>query len=343
MQIGYKFPKNYWNDNKEQIIDMYLNKNLISREIAEEHGCWPTTIIHYLKKWGVPVRNHRNRERYNSIYNVNIHYFDKIDNPEKAYWLGYIASDGHVSSKALQLGCHYKDVDLLEQFKECIGAEHPILTNNDGNTIFTITSKHLVKTLNGYGLMHDKTFSMHLKEVIGYIPQEYTKWFFTGLFDGDGSIRFYNYDNVKGFQYHFGFTGLKESVDLFADYFHIRTKLVDEGNGIFTVRTSNAPHILWCLHRLYDDCSIYCHRKYETALEVYKLIDFENKNDVKGVSFVQSENKWTAQINKNNKLIKIGRFNTRREAELARLQYEYDHYGAEAPQWYFFDKYGIGG
>lgn len=30
-------------------------------------------------------------------YKANFNFFDKIDNPQKAYWLGFIWSDGYVA------------------------------------------------------------------------------------------------------------------------------------------------------------------------------------------------------------------------------------------------------
>lgn len=227
---------------------MYLDEHMSSRKIAEKYNCWGSTIIYHLKEWDVPIRSNVNNEQYNNTYHSNIHYFDKIDSLEKAYWIGYIAADGHVSNSTLMLACSYVDSDILYKFRSCINSNHPFGVTQDGNPTFSITSKHIVETLNGYGLYHDKTYSMHLRDLIEFIPEKYQHAFFTGLFDGDGSIRFYNYDYVNGFQYHLGFTGLKESAELFAENFHINTKPVNEGNNIYTVRTANAPLIYWCIH-----------------------------------------------------------------------------------------------
>ena len=322
---------------------MYTEEKMSSNEIAKAYGCWATTIRYYLKKWDVQIRNPISGEQYNNIYDADVHYFDDIDSAEKAYWLGYIASDGHVSDEtSLMLCCQYLDVDILKNFKRCIKSNHPIKVNQKGHVMLQITSKHMAKTLKRYGFEHDKTFTMHLREIIQFIPEEHQWAFFTGLFDGDGSIRFYNYEYVQGFQYHFGFTGVKESVELFAERFHIHTKLVDEGNGIYTVRTSNAPHIYWCLHQLYDNATIYCYRKYITAEHVYRLIDKENKNKVKGVTFEGSSGKWVVQVKKDGKNFKVGRYESKDEAERVRLQYEFDNFNESDQQWYHFDKYGIG-
>ena len=321
---------------------MYSDEKMTSGEIAKIYDCCSGTIIRHLKEWNISIRNSASGEQYNNKYKANIHYFDHIDSAEKAYWLGYIAADGHVvDDTALMLGCQHRDVDILDKFKKCVESNHPIKINKDGNTIFNITSKHMASTLNKYGMMHDKSHSMHLKEVIKCIPEVFHNSFYTGLFDGDGSIKYYNYEYVKGFQYHFGFTGLKESVELFAERFHLKTKLIDESNGIMTVRTANAPQIYWCIHELYDNSPLYCNRKYNTAHDILRLIDKEKKNVVRGITFDIVSGKWLAKIGKNKKNIRIGLFKTKEEAEYQRLKYEYEQYGYDAPQWFFFNKYGI--
>ena len=35
-------------------------------------------------------------------YNVNDNYFNKIDNEEKAYWLGFLLADGCIHERARQ-------------------------------------------------------------------------------------------------------------------------------------------------------------------------------------------------------------------------------------------------
>ena len=61
----------FWEPKKEEIIDMYISKKMSMREIAEKYNCNPSTISSHIKAWGIEPR----KERYNSIYSVNQHFF----------------------------------------------------------------------------------------------------------------------------------------------------------------------------------------------------------------------------------------------------------------------------
>lgn len=58
----------------------------------------------------------------NHTYFADYDKFKKIDNPDKAYWLGFIAADGNVllrqNSGTLRIGVHTKDREHLEKFKD---------------------------------------------------------------------------------------------------------------------------------------------------------------------------------------------------------------------------------
>lgn len=54
--------------------------------------------------------------------------FDKIDNEEKAYWLGFLYADGSVGStdNRVELGLAEKDYNHLVKFKNFIGLDNNI-------------------------------------------------------------------------------------------------------------------------------------------------------------------------------------------------------------------------
>lgn len=51
--------------------------------------------------------------------------FEKIDNEEKAYWLGFLYADGNVSLKEdkIELSLAEKDLNHIKKFKNFIGLE----------------------------------------------------------------------------------------------------------------------------------------------------------------------------------------------------------------------------
>ena len=57
---------------------------------------------------------------------LNIDYFKEINSPDKAYWLGYICADGCIKKSNNKVSLVSKDLEVIEGFKEAIGAEHAI-------------------------------------------------------------------------------------------------------------------------------------------------------------------------------------------------------------------------
>ena len=49
---------------------------------------------------------------------INYQFFEKIDSEEKAYFLGFIYSDGCVQSNSVTLKLQKKDIIILEKMKK---------------------------------------------------------------------------------------------------------------------------------------------------------------------------------------------------------------------------------
>lgn len=87
----------FWESHREELYDMYVNKRMTSTEIAKIYGVCPSPVLDALRRFDIPIRH----DRYNAKYTLDIHYFDAIDTAEKAYVLGFITADGHVSSRGV--------------------------------------------------------------------------------------------------------------------------------------------------------------------------------------------------------------------------------------------------
>ena len=66
-------------------------------------------------------------------YKANFNYFDKIDTPDKAYWLGFIWADGYIAKRErkqpngcvrieynLKLELQESDASHVQKFLDCI-------------------------------------------------------------------------------------------------------------------------------------------------------------------------------------------------------------------------------
>lgn len=122
------------------------------------------------------------------IYELNHNYFDVIDNSNKAYWLGFLYADGHVSDTgALHLQLQGRDIKVLEDLKKSLGYNGPIkLRQVKGKDYYglRIWSVGICSALNKLGINRNKTKEPNIPD----IDEKFYKDFLRGLIDGDGCI-----------------------------------------------------------------------------------------------------------------------------------------------------------
>lgn len=146
------------------------------------------------------------------MYKLNKNYFDVIDTPEKAYWLGFIWGDGSVIKRAREgKGIEYatkidlneKDKKHLERFNAALEFNRP-LTNYTYKTSYAentavyrllVSDKHLGQTLyEKYGITPGR---IDVSKIKTNVPKDLYKYFFLGNFDADGSLTTYINTNRK--------------------------------------------------------------------------------------------------------------------------------------------------
>lgn len=261
----------WYEDNKDTILKLY-NDGYSYEKICEIISCGRSKLINKLKEWNVPKRTRpKTSIRHNAIHNVDYEYFDNIDDEHKAYWLGFLLADGHINDRAIMLGLQIKDLKSIEDFKNDLKSEHPIRLNKDGNPIISITCKHMCDTLAKYGFHHHKSQSFDIDKVISVVTKEYEHHFLRGMFDGDGSIKYYKYEYQKVPFYHFGYTGLKNVCDYVGSVLGVDTIIRERDTNIFTVKTKNPHKIIEIYDYLYKDATIYMQRKYDTFQEIIEI------------------------------------------------------------------------
>ena len=253
----------FWNKEKDTVIDMYLGQKMSSNQIAKHYECDPSTIISHLKRWNIE----RRKERANSQYNLDINFFSEIDSEAKAYFMGLLLADGHISKNNVIM-LTLKDVDVIEKYKVAICSDAPIKIDRNGNHQFNIVSKQMSDDLRNIGFHNQKSYYIDINKVLSYVPKNLEHHFVRGLFDGDGSIKHYKYDYIKNPQLHFGYTGLPNVVDYVKTFLNIKTKTVIESDITHTCVTSCRQTIERIFDILYKDATIYMERKYNTFTEI---------------------------------------------------------------------------
>ena len=179
-----------WTDEQvAYIIDKYVNENYSLKQLGKEFGCSYGTIRNLLNKHHIASRGNKQG------YPRNEFYFNKIDTPEKAYWLGFLYADGCTHNGSSEVSIQLTDKEHIEKFKQAIGAiNHKIVEIHDirwenAKTLymFSIKDKQLHADLCKWGCVPNKTF---LINKIPNIPRDYVSHFLRGYFDGDGSLHY---------------------------------------------------------------------------------------------------------------------------------------------------------
>lgn len=121
-------------------------------------------------------------------------YFSAIDSPEKAYWLGFLFTDGSVdqykSAGRVRLQLQEADLEILEKFKEDLNIDSKIIYDTRPNSTccsVEFSSETIFNDLARYGIIPQKTYK---QERIPYenIPEEFLYAYILGLYDGDGGL-----------------------------------------------------------------------------------------------------------------------------------------------------------
>lgn len=113
-------------------------------------------------------------------------YFHCIDTEEKAYWLGFIASDGTVSisgrQHAVRIDLQPRDLHWLERFRDTIAPGMKITKHGDRSYSCGICSQKMVADLIALGIRPRKSWNLEWPNV----PDVLAIPFLLGYFDGDG-------------------------------------------------------------------------------------------------------------------------------------------------------------
>lgn len=224
-------------------------------------------------------------------YPIDEHYFDSIDTEEKAYILGFIASDGNVTWKPynLKIEINDDDIDVLTKIASAMNYDYTPLKYSyvckykDGSQAVShtvrlnITNKTLVRSLAKYGIVPAKSnvLDMDLEQ----IPEDYIRHFIRGYWDGDGHIDITHgihlsvvstFMMIGSFILH-----LEKVIPNFAYTLHYRNKdnLMNE-----TMYINRKAVCMDLLSYLYEDSNIYMDRKYK-QYEIVKERYTRSSND----------------------------------------------------------------
>ena len=202
----------------------------------------------------------------------NRHIFDNIDNPEKAYWLGFIVADGYLNDdkNMLRIKLGDKDKSHLEKFIKFLEGDLSMLKSEIHNT--TGNTQWYVSTYAPQ--IHDALKNLNVeqgksgKEKIPPIKEKYYRDFIRGLWDGDGFIR----ESLNGIGLVGSYECLSFVQELFQKELGIKPlKIYSHYNTYKIEYRSTKKTIPLIISYLYQDMDVALDRKMELANQIKKI------------------------------------------------------------------------
>lgn len=282
-----------------KLCDEYLNSRISEQELSEKYGVSKFTIREIRKRNNIPKRK-RNTPRQNLI-SLNERYFQNIDTPNKAYWLGFIAADGCIKERnnayILSIGLGQKDIKHLEKLKKELNYDGKIVTETQLHSktqkYYTTVYLRIARTilcedLIEHGVGRDKSRNLKLPNLSDDLMRHYLR----GLIDGDGGWSI----PKSSKQICFSFISAVELFTLnIRNYLKDKCSLENSPNLIFyrNSYTFSYQGNIQCkriFEYLYEDCEIYLDRKYELCENHFKNLKGNKSYNRKEKEEILSEN-----------------------------------------------------
>lgn len=133
--------------------------------------------------------------QYIRKYDIDVDYFETIDTPEKAYILGFLATDGYNSNTYVSASIQNKDVEVLEFVRNQICKETIISSKRwtPNVSVLHFSSVKLCRDLSKLGIIKNKSKVIRFPN----IEDKLLSHFIRGCFDGDGSIMYREYKDGR--------------------------------------------------------------------------------------------------------------------------------------------------
>jgi len=268
----------FTDEDKIWIINEF-NKGIRLWQIAEKYNCDYTVIRSRLKKW----INYKSN--YNLKFNLNENYFETINTPNKAYFLGLMYSDGCVRegkkrSKQLMICLQEGDENVLRDFIKELKFTGDLYFNNRTDKTCSFRGNSY-KSMNFYKLHVSSTKLCNDLIKLGCIPRkslalkfpteeqvskEFLPYFILGLLDGDGWASIDKNGHVS-----VGFTGTYHVLEGIRNFLHEKINFSNENQiknniGCYRLCYGGKKQLKKFFNLVYKDINIFINRKKDKFL-----------------------------------------------------------------------------
>lgn len=239
------------------IKSLYTN-DLTLNQISKKYDISVYKLKKFMLDKGIKIR------KKGSKYHFNEDVFEKIDNEDKAYWLGFIYADGCVMKKKggsdiLSITLKIDDYVQLYNFCDFLNLNNKKVALYRDVCRLEVSSNKIVKDLINHGVLYRKTFQLNFPNIDNLL----IKHFIRGYFDGDGSITV-NDKNVI-----FKLIGTENFIKGVQRYFMDTLKLTEVkliiDSNMFNYYKNGRKQVTKIMEHLYTDKCTNLERKYSVA------------------------------------------------------------------------------
>lgn len=240
------------------------------KEVAEYFNIKYRDALHYLIYFGYYIPHRKQSNVHNMCKDPN--FFETIDTKDKAYYLGWMMSDGYINktiyNKEIGLALQSQDKYILDKLNTYISPEKKVQKYKNSYKWHVVSPK-MYEDLGKYGVVENKS---HNDLVYPSIPKIFDGDFIRGYFDGDGCI------TIKSTGYIV--ISICSNSKVFLETLAIKLKEYNiSTRPIYTShrKRCNPIHVLYIAGRenkvkfkelLYNDAQTYLIRKYNKAMEI---------------------------------------------------------------------------
>jgi intein-encoded DNA endonuclease-like protein len=263
-----------------EIINLY-NGGVKVREIYYKIGISPCVIERCLLENGFKLAT-KNK------YIVDHTIFNKIDNEEKAYWLGFLFADGHIRKRKkienyeLKLKISIKDKNHLIEFKNFLKSTHPItkaiskvkypkFISISECVSLSVYSKEIFNDLSDLGCTPNK--SKRIEEP--KIDSNYYNHFIRGYFDGDGCVSI-NHKYGRAVTFVSSSYKILEWINIIFNKSGTTLRRISKQENAYRLNWQNKEDIQLIYNFLYENSHIFLERKkekFKSVLDSYTPIE----------------------------------------------------------------------
>lgn len=308
------------------IVDLYFDQRLSSIKIAKIYNVSHTAILDCLERHNYPRRVNW---WANTKYPIDETYFNEINTPTKAYFLGFLYADGycHDTKNIIALKIQERDGYILDLFNKELKTSKP-LTNvlkqspaHQNMVMLRINNGRLSESVKKLGLYQRKSLTLQFPND-NQIPPHLLNHFIRGYFDGDGCVMI-----PKGKITHTQIViclteAFGRSLQLILQKLNIKSSigLHTKHSTIWRLTVGGRKQGLKFLNWIYPEgVEAYLIRKYEKYLLIKKYINKRKDATSKynGVHFLTKTQKFVAMTEYYGKKCYFGSFHCEIEAAKA--------------------------